>query len=63
MLSASKVDKKQYFKEQTKLYLEKDENLDNFLSIKKEYEDAYKARKAKVDTLYDEIKKIKKLKI
>ena len=63
MLSASKEDKKQYFKEYTKLYLEKDENLDNFLSIKKEYEDAYKARKAKVDTLYDEIKKIKKLKI
>ena len=56
-------DKKQYFIEYTKMYLERDENIDTFLKIKEEYENAYKVRQGKVDNLYNEIKKIKKLKI
>ena len=56
-------DKKQYFIEYTKSYLQKDENIDTFLQIKEEYENAYKVRRGKVDNLYDEISKIKKLKI
>ena len=45
------------------MYLEKGEDINNYLQIKKEYENAYQIRKEKVDTLYDEIKKIKKLKL
>ena len=63
MESATNSDKKEYFAEYTKMYLEKNETLDNFLTVKKEYEDAFNVRKAKVDNLYDEIKKIKKLKV
>lgn len=61
--SAKNDDKKQYFIEYTKLYLDKEETIDNFLEIKKEYENAYKVRQGKVDNLYNEISKIKKLKI
>ena len=61
--TAKKEDKKQYFIEYTKLYLDKDENIDNFLTIKDEYENALKVRQGKVDNLYNEISKIKKLKI
>ena len=61
--TAKKDDKKQYFIEYTKLYLDKDENIDNFLTIKDEYENALKVRQGKVDNLYNEISKIKKLKI
>ena len=60
---AKNENKKEYFREYTKMYLDKGESLDNFYEIKKEYEDAYKIRKAKVDELYGEIKKIKKLKV
>ena len=63
MTSATSENKKQYFYEYTKLFLEKDEQVENFLNIKKEYENAYEVRKGKVDTLYNEIKKIKNLKI
>ena len=55
--------KENYYYEYTKLYLEPGENLDNFIEIRKQYEDAYVNRKAKINNLYDEIKRIKKLKI
>ena len=61
--SAKNDDKKQYFIEYTKLYLDKDETIDNFLEIKEEYETAYKIRQGKIDNLYNEISKIKKLKV
>ena len=63
MKSAKNQEKEQYFYEYTMLYLEKGEDINNFLTIKQEYKDAYERRKGKVDTLYDEIKKIKKLKV
>ena len=63
MKTAPNEKTEQYFYEYTKLYLEKGEDINNFLVIKKEYEDAYTLRKGKIDNLHDEIKKIKKLKI
>ena len=63
MKSAKSQKKEQYFYEYTMLYLEKDEDINNFLTIKNEYKDAYVKRKEKIENLYDEIKKIKKLKL
>lgn len=60
----AKSDKREnYFYEYTKLYLEKGEDINNIFEIKKEYEDAYTRRKEKIEELYNEIKKIKKLKV
>lgn len=63
MKSAKTQEKEQYFYEYTMLYLEKGEDINSFLTIKKEYEDAYEKRKIKIDSLYNEIKTIKKLKV
>ena len=63
MNSSQNENKRQYFYEYTKLYLNKDESVENFLNIKSEYENAYEVRQSKIATLYDEIKQIKKLKI
>ena len=63
MNSAQNERKENYFYEYIKMYLEKGEDLNNFLKIKEEYEEAYKKRKEKINSLYDEIKKIKKLKL
>lgn len=63
MKSANSESKEQYFYEYTKLYLEKGEDINNFLEIKTQYEDAYVNRKEKIDNLYKEIKNIKKLKV
>ena len=63
MKSAKNQKKEQYFYEYTMCYLEKGEDIKNFIDIKKEYEKAYIRRKSMIDTLYDEIKKIKKLKM
>lgn len=63
MKSAKNQKKEQYFYEYTMLYLEKGEDINNFLTIKKEYEEAYEKRKQKINTLYEEIKKIKLLKL
>ena len=60
----SKSEKKQqYYYDYMKMYLEKGEDVNNFLQIKEDYADAYKVRSEKIRDLYDEIKKIKKLKI
>ena len=63
MKSAKNEKKENYFYEYTKLYLEQGEDINNFIEIKQEYADAYKKRKEKINTLYDEIKKIKNLKM
>ena len=63
MKSAKSQKREQYFYEYTMPYLEKDEDINNFLTIKNEYKDAYVKRKEKIENLYDEIKKIKKLKL
>ena len=63
MKSAKNEKKEKYFYEYTNYFLEQGENIDNFIKIKQEYADAYKKRKEKINNLYDEIKKIKNLKM
>lgn len=63
MKEAKNKDKEDYFYEYTKMYLEPNENINNFITIKNEYQDAYNRRKSKINNLYDEIKKIKKLRV
>ena len=55
--------KKQYFHEYMKMYFEKGETIDNFTNVEQEYIDAYNTRKSKIDSLYNEIKTIKKLRV
>ena len=56
--------KKNYYKEGVLMYLKApEENIDNFLQVKKEYEDTLVARKEHIKNLYKEIKKIKNLKV
>ena len=63
MLKCKTDDKKNYFIEYMKMYLNEGETLGNFQKIQEEYELAYKKRKEKIDTLYNEISIIKKLKV
>lgn len=63
MLQAKNEDKKNYYLEYMKLYFQDNENLDNYLTIYQDYKSAYELRKQKIDTLYNEIKIIKKLKV
>lgn len=55
--------KKNYFLEGMKYLFDTDETLENYQQILTEYEQAYQKRKSAIDTLYDEIKQIKKLKV
>ena len=45
------------------MYLSKDETIDNFQEVQQQYIDSYAIRKEKIDSLYSEIKTIKKLKL
>ena len=63
MKNAKSKDKQEYFSEYVKMYLEKDESIDNFQTIKEEFEKAFEIRKNKINKLYSEIKIIKKLKV
>ena len=63
MLESKNENKKNYFLEYVKIYLEKDESVENFFQIYEDYKSAYELRKQKIDTLYGEIKSIKKLKV
>lgn len=63
-MKASKSQNKQdYFYQYMNLYLEKNENINNFLELKDQYQKAYETRKSQIDNLHEEIKKIKKLKV
>lgn len=63
MTIAKKDSKKEYFLEGIKILLDKNETLENYKQVLEEYTEALKVRKEKVDKLYEEIKKIKKLKV
>ena len=63
MNSASNQKKKEYFLEGIKLLLHDGENIDNFLNVLKEYEDALQNRQLIIDNLFEEVKKIKQLKL
>lgn len=63
-MEESKNDKKRnYYLEGIKMLLKKNETLENYQQIYKEYQEAFETRKAIVDNLYNEIKIIKKLKV
>ena len=63
MIQAKTEDKKNYFLEYMKIYLQENETVGNFFNILENYKSAYTLRKSKIDTLYDEAKAIKKLKV
>lgn len=63
MNSAKNEKKMNFYLEGIKMLLKPGETLDNFHGIYQEYLDAYNKRKAIIDTLYTEIKSIKKLKV
>ena len=63
MESAPNEKRKQYFLEGMEILFKKDENLENFDEMYKEYSEAYTTRKTMIEKLYDEVKIIKKLKV
>lgn len=63
MKNAKKEKDRNYYHEGIKMLLKNNETLENYLSIYKEYQQAYKTRKEMIDNLYKEIKIIKKLKV
>ena len=63
MDKASKEKDKNYYLEGIKIFLKQDETVENFEAVYEEYQEAYKKRKSIIDNLYDEIKKIKHLKL
>lgn len=63
MESAPNEKKKNYYLEGIKMLLKNNETLDNIDQIHEEYQNAYQTRKKIIDNLYDEIKKIKKLRV
>ena len=52
-----------FYKEYIPGFFKNNESFDNFEQIYQEYKDAYNSKKKSVDDLFDEIKKIKKLKV
>ena len=63
MEKAKKEKDKQYYQEGIKMLLVGYETLENYEDIYQQYVKAYEQRKKAIDNLYDEIKKIKKLKV
>ena len=63
MEKANSEKKKNYFLEYIKIYLEPQETIENYHEIFENYKSAYFERKAKIDTLYEEAKIIKKMKV
>ncbi len=63
MKKAKKDKDRNYYLEGIKMLLKPGETVEQLDSLYQEYQDAYKTRKAMIDTLYNEIKVIKKLKV
>ena len=63
MEKAKKEKDKQYYLEGMKVLLKNNETVENIDSIYEEFKEAYKTRKAIIENLYDEIRKIKKLRV
>ena len=63
MDKAKKEKDKNYYLEGMKMLLKENETIENYPTLHEEYKEAYKPTKAIIDNLYDEIKKIKKLKV
>ena len=63
-MNKAKTDKKKnYYLKGMKIFLEKNETPENYHQILTEYRESYERRKKAIDTLFDEIKIIKKLKV
>lgn len=63
MNKSKKESQKNYYLEYMKMYLLENESVGNFFTILDNYKSAYELRKDKINTLFDEAKVIKKLKI
>ena len=63
MVQSKNKKKKDYFLEYMKIFLQEDETVTNFHGVLENYKLAYDTRKNKIDTLYNEVKTIKKLKV
>lgn len=63
MIKSKTEDKRNYYLEYMKIYLQDNETVGNFYNIFENYKTAYEIRKKKIDNLYNEVKVIKKLKI
>ena len=63
MEKSKKEKDKNYYLEGMKMLLKNNETLENYNNIFEEYKKAYETRKTAIDTLYNEIKIIKKLKV
>lgn len=63
MIVQKRKSKQEYFAEGVKVLLDKNETMENYKDILYEYQEALKMRQEKIEKLYDEIKKIKKLKV
>ena len=62
-VKAKSENKKNYYLEYMKLYFKENETVDTFHTVWEDFKAAYELRKAKIDSLYTEIKTIKKLKV
>ena len=63
MEKAKKEKDKNFYLEGINILLKENETLDNYYSLYEEYKKAYETHKKNIDYLYNEIKKIKKLKV
>lgn len=63
MNEAKKEDKKNYYLEGIKLLLRDGETVENYAEVLVEYKDAYVKRKQIIYNLFEEVRKIKKLKV
>ena len=63
MVAAKKDDKKDYFREMAKYYLNTNEDPEKIPLMLEEFKEAKKQRQEHIARLYDEVKQIKKLKI
>ena len=58
-----KKEEKKYYEEGMKLLFSEGENFDNYPDVLSEYKEALENRNGIIDSLFDEIKIIKKLKV
>ena len=63
MNKSKKESKKNYYLEYMKLYLQENETVGNFFTVLENYKSALELRENKINTLFDEVKVIKKLKV
>ena len=62
-LSARSESKKDYFRQGVQMYLKQGETVENFETVLEQVKQSYQERKTHIDTLHEEVKKIKKLRV